>query len=602
MTINTNTGIYVGSQYQQVNIDMNGNDATGWADGGVFTLDPNKVIFTSSSDSLVAGDSGAAVDLFMRDISTGVTERISYNPALGEANGRSFGGVASLDGDHVLFTSLATNLINNDTTMLYFDLYMKDLTTGDVSLVSSDSTGIQGNLGGRNGEFIGLLDYVLFSSVSNNLVAGDAQGDRDIFAKNLVTGNVTIVSNAMVNGLAVEAHDLNTSSDGTLVAIQYATSNFDYLIEVTNLATSQTITVSEGFGGAVVDGDLLLGQNSFSADNSKIVFISDATNLTSQTLAAEDHIYVRDLNTGVTELVSSDSNGAIANAESTKAAISNDGTKIAFITEADNLSSMDNNGVADIYVKDLTTGITSLVTLTQNRESFDAATSEVAFSADGNRLVITTDANNITDAQTNDLTSEVFVVDLVQMHQGDASDDSYTGDAQANWVRSMGGQDMISGLDGDDTLEGGAGRDTLDGGNNEDALFGGAGADLLRGGDHNDTLNGGAGDDILRGNAGNDFLSGGAGRDVMRGGSGEDVFHFAALNESMATQPDRILDFTQGLDMLDVSGIAEISSMNDLIQMQIGGNTYIQGVSAASDFGLRLDGVHFINTDDFIFI
>lgn len=86
----------------------------------------------------------------------------------------------------------------------------------------------------------------------------------------------------------------------------------------------------------------------------------------------------------------------------------------------------------------------------------------------------------------------------------------------------IGGNDLLNGNDGDDTLSGAAGNDTLNGGNGLDRLVGGTGNDLMNGGADADTLLGGAGTDVANGDAGNDLINAGAGNDTVNGGAGDD--------------------------------------------------------------------------------
>jgi Ca2+-binding RTX toxin-like protein len=97
------------------------------------------------------------------------------------------------------------------------------------------------------------------------------------------------------------------------------------------------------------------------------------------------------------------------------------------------------------------------------------------------------------------------------------------GNAPANFVVALDGNDTIAGRGGHDFLAGGSGNDWLAGGGGDDGLSGGAGADLLSGGAGNDTLLGGDGNDLLLGNQGRDSLEGGAGDDTLDGGPGNDT-------------------------------------------------------------------------------
>jgi len=169
---------------------------------------------------------------------------------------------------------------------------------------------------------------------------------------------------------------------------------------------------------------------------------------------------------------------------------------------------------------------------------------------------------------------------------GDAGDDQLYGGADNDTLYGDDGADTLLGQAGEDRLEGGAGNDTLNGGTENDTLFGQADDDILNGGDGNDRLNGGLGadklygdngNDELRGLEGNDRLEGGAGVDELYGGAGDDillggagqdtlygddssfsptgrdVFLYTALSDSTTAAPDVIVDFTSGLDVVNLA-------------------------------------------------
>jgi fibronectin-binding autotransporter adhesin len=86
-----------------------------------------------------------------------------------------------------------------------------------------------------------------------------------------------------------------------------------------------------------------------------------------------------------------------------------------------------------------------------------------------------------------------------------------------------GGNDLISAGGGDDYANGGYGNDTIDGHSGDDRLYGGPGNDVINGHTGNDLLSGGDGDDRLFGREGDDVLIGGNGADVLDGGVGNDL-------------------------------------------------------------------------------
>lgn len=91
------------------------------------------------------------------------------------------------------------------------------------------------------------------------------------------------------------------------------------------------------------------------------------------------------------------------------------------------------------------------------------------------------------------------------------------------------GDDTLVALNGiDDALNGGGGNDSLSGANGNDLLDGGAGDDWMTGRGGNDTLVGGAGADQMQGGEGNDLYIGGTGNDETRDSSttSDDVYRY----------------------------------------------------------------------------
>ena len=129
---------------------------------------------------------------------------------------------------------------------------------------------------------------------------------------------------------------------------------------------------------------------------------------------------------------------------------------------------------------------------------------------------------------------------------------------------------MLRGRGGDDTLEGGDGVDTLYGGDGNDTLDGGEGDDLLRGHGGDDVLRGRGGADTLEGGDGADRLLGGTGDDVLTGHGGSDTFVFS---ERFGT--DRVKDFTDGEDLLDLRGLG-LSGFDDVQARQDGAHVRLE--------------------------
>ena len=156
-------------------------------------------------------------------------------------------------------------------------------------------------------------------------------------------------------------------------------------------------------------------------------------------------------------------------------------------------------------------------------------------------------------------------------------------------------------------------------------LKGHSGANFLVGLDGNDKLYAYAGNDTVSGGAGNDWLEGGTGKDTHSGGTGSDryVFREGDFGGTTTVTADVIADFGDAegdrirLDLVDAnSGVdgnqkfawlgtaAFTGTAGELRFEQIEGNTYVSGDTdgdGTADFMIRLDGLHTLGTDDFIF-
>ena len=119
----------------------------------------------------------------------------------------------------------------------------------------------------------------------------------------------------------------------------------------------------------------------------------------------------------------------------------------------------------------------------------------------------------------------------------------YSGDARGDRLIDV---EHLIGSAHDDYLLGNHEHNELNGGNGDDELIGRGGNDILLGFNGHDDLDGGSGDDLLRG---------GEGGDDLIGGTGADVFIYLSALDSAVTGigRDRILDFEQGVDLIDLS-------------------------------------------------
>lgn len=188
--------------------------------------------------------------------------------------------------------------------------------------------------------------YVAFESDASNLVPGDTNEDTDVFVRDRQTGVVQRVSVAW-NGM--EARDDSAcpaiSADGRFVAFLSRAWNlypgganlgnprWDVYVHDRQEGTTTRLSVAAGGG----DPDFDSGCPDLSADGSRVVFHSYATNLVEDDGNEYFDVFVVETATGEVRRVSTTPDGKDADGASFNPAISGDGRFVAFESWASNL-------------------------------------------------------------------------------------------------------------------------------------------------------------------------------------------------------------------------------------------------------------------------
>ena len=115
------------------------------------------------------------------------------------ANSSSFESQISANGRYVTFGSYASNLVPIDGNGHIADIFVKDLVTGAVRLVSNAQDGSPGNDAAFESAISADGTWVVFTSDAGNLLPGDGNSDggtqpTDVFVRNLLTGDLTLVT------------------------------------------------------------------------------------------------------------------------------------------------------------------------------------------------------------------------------------------------------------------------------------------------------------------------------------------------------------------------------------------------------------------------
>jgi Tol biopolymer transport system component len=167
------------------------------------------------------------------------------------------------------------------------------------------------------------------------------------------------------------------------------------LVPVLLRAQSTTHLVSAPASGTEANGNSVF--TAVSADGGTVVFATSATNMLSvdENGRIQD-VVARDLEPSATTLISKSSTGRQGDGASGAPAVSADGARIAFESEATNLVSPDANAaVSDVFLHDRTTGLTTLVSVSTSGQQGDGPSTQPAISEDGRFVVFLSAAQNL---------------------------------------------------------------------------------------------------------------------------------------------------------------------------------------------------------------
>jgi Tol biopolymer transport system component len=179
---------------QRISVSANGEQSgTGNFLPNVCMLSGNGryVVFTSYAQ-LVSEDHESEMDVFVRDLVAGSTERVSVGLAGAEASNASFGGSISDDGRYVCFDSFASNLVEGDTDQL--DVFVRDRLLGTTRCVSVSPAGSAGDNRSLQGTISADGRFVAFTSLASNLVPNDTNDAHDVFVRDLTEETTERVS------------------------------------------------------------------------------------------------------------------------------------------------------------------------------------------------------------------------------------------------------------------------------------------------------------------------------------------------------------------------------------------------------------------------
>jgi Tol biopolymer transport system component len=250
------------------------------------------------------------------------------------------------------------------------DVFVRDRTTQTTVRASVGSGGTEGN-GASLSHFTSPISadgrYLVFYSAATNLVAGDTNGSDDVFVRDLIAGTTELVS-VTTAGVAVTGHSrvASISDDGSIVAFVTAanlsgsdpTMNDVYLRD---RGAGTTTRLSYGAGFTQPNGNIF--NPSMSGDGRFVTVRTSASNIVAGDTNGVDDIVVWSVDTGIPVLATVDAGGGPSNGSAAAPKLSPTGRYACFQSSASNLVPGDTNGSWDVFRRDLTTNTTIRVSL-----------------------------------------------------------------------------------------------------------------------------------------------------------------------------------------------------------------------------------------------
>ena len=432
------------------------------------------IAFASRASNLTAGDTNNASDVFVRDVVNGITRLVSV-----DVNGNAPGDPApslnlplsgspqiSADGRWVFFESRALNLVAGGAPLGSVNIYARDTWSNATVLVSPD---VNGNAVVGKCTLANITPdarWAAFTTADQSLMPAVNNSGVDVYIRDLQSGSTLWAStNAFAllggnysctfptlagNGTGLAFHATVTSSgstypmffdlparirqrlfafpvsnapsvisaDGTAVAFEGSSNGWTQILLWDRASNAVSVAHQKQFGNfpsSPSHVDTL-------STNARFMVLReigvDSPYFTTN-VVPRYHLFRKDLVTSSLELLSGNTNQAAGAGDfqfATVAATADAG-RIAFDSPANDLAAQDRNGASDIFLRDMNTGATELITPATSTKPAKSSSAHSflglnSLSADGRYIVSTRYDDPSVYRDTNGLI-DVFVSDAV---------------------------------------------------------------------------------------------------------------------------------------------------------------------------------------------
>lgn len=306
--------------------------------------------FVSSAAGL-GGSTGKFRQIIWRDRKTGETRLVSATANGGEGNQNSFAPAISADGKSVAFESYATNLVPIDANGVR-DVFVWNADTNKVSAVS-ENRGIEANAEAFEPTISADGNLIAFSSSAGNLAPGvDGTSTVNVFLRDMRSGAVALISKNEKDGKGGGGSRPSISEDGSRIAfynyfpLTKEDKNDLWDIYVWESGNPKLKRVSKTASGGNKDqgeeSSSRVVAPSISGNGKFVAFATTATNMVADDTNKLQDVFVIEIDSGKIVRASTGDGNAQGDGDSPfgqgeKIAISYDGNWVAFSTKAKNL-------------------------------------------------------------------------------------------------------------------------------------------------------------------------------------------------------------------------------------------------------------------------
>ncbi|OAH14639.1 TolB-like translocation protein [Streptomyces jeddahensis] len=382
-------------QTERVTVSATREQSNGGSGAPALSADGRYAAFASYGSNLVPGDTNDASDIFVRDLRKGTVERVSVASDGTQADGASHGVTISGNGRYVVFVSSAGNLVAGDELPARSsNVYVHDRRTGRTERVSRGADGGTASVYGKiavshNGR------YVVFNAPAGRMEAGETNFHLAAYVTDRRTGETRRISNRTQPEWSVFSLDI--SADGRYVAyLQRHPRGGRGELWVFDCRTGTEELANVTPEGTPSTGDAV--SVSLSADGSLVAFSTGAHDVGGGPGPNSTSGYVRDLRADTTRRIDHDRPGREAFLGTV--VLSPDGRYVAYPYGAPTAGG---DFVDNLYVQDLRTGKSRLVSVTTGGGPVtdDHFTLPMSFSRDGRLLIFISSSAQLVPDDTN---------------------------------------------------------------------------------------------------------------------------------------------------------------------------------------------------------